>query len=58
MEKRYLAKRIGQNRVATGKPRDSHNLGQIYCEESFGEDEATEKTPWNASSSSKAIGHP
>ena len=47
VEKRYLAKRMGQNRVAAGKPRDSHNPGQIYCEESFGEDEATEKTPWN-----------
>ena len=35
------AERIGQNRVAAGKPRDSHNPGQIYCEESFGEDEAT-----------------
>ena len=33
--------------MAAGKPRDSHNPGQIYCEESFGEDEATEKTPWN-----------
>ena len=41
------AERIGQNRVAAGKPRDSHNPGQIYCEESFGEDEATEKTPWH-----------
>ena len=44
---RSATKRIGQNRVAAGKPRDSHNPGQIYCEESFGEDEATEKTPWN-----------
>ena len=26
VEKRYLAERIGQNRVAAGKPRDSHNL--------------------------------
>ena len=41
VEKRYLAERIGQNRVAAGKPRDSHNPGQIYCEESFGEDEAS-----------------
>ena len=52
VEKRYLAKRIGQNRVAAGKPRDSHNPGQIYCEESFGEDEATEKTPWNKAGAS------
>ena len=52
MEKRYLAKRIGQNRVAAGKPRESHNPGQIYCEESFGEDEATEKTPWNKAKAS------
>ena len=43
VEKRYLAKRIGQNR---GWPPESHGIATTRAR-SFGEDEATEKTPWN-----------